>query len=312
MTASEAPRLIPRCSQPRITPAGPTRNVIAAAEGAAVVSCEACSIPEEEAPLGAPQRHPACLAQPLGCMTNGSSSSSNRSSSAASRDPCCAGIGLSRLEALAWQLPGRCGKQPHGARSCEPRRLPSEAPSAAPSVRSPLAADDIELQASYSASLLPASAPLQPQRSRWSRAALNMTLPLEIAGERSSIRASANRRPQSANVQRGRAEPTAPNGHQASAVLLEAHTVIAPFRPGGAPPSGARSGSVDQLGRRVRQAADCAICFEAFTDGELLRTLPCLHQFHSCCVDPWVISRWACPLCKQPVCPKAARELAGR
>eukprot|EP00421_Protoceratium_reticulatum_P018618 CAMPEP_0168376934 /NCGR_PEP_ID=MMETSP0228-20121227/10570_1 /TAXON_ID=133427 /ORGANISM="Protoceratium reticulatum, Strain CCCM 535 (=CCMP 1889)" /LENGTH=305 /DNA_ID=CAMNT_0008389923 /DNA_START=54 /DNA_END=971 /DNA_ORIENTATION=- len=49
--------------------------------------------------------------------------------------------------------------------------------------------------------------------------------------------------------------------------------------------------------------AECAICFEMFEEDDLVRILPCLHRFHVPCIDPWLLSRWTCPLCKS--------ELAG-
>jgi len=51
-----------------------------------------------------------------------------------------------------------------------------------------------------------------------------------------------------------------------------------------------------------KEAVECAICMDSFLHGELIRTLPCCHRFHACCVDPWLTSRWQCPLCKHEVC----------
>merc|ERR1711924_116420 len=32
----------------------------------------------------------------------------------------------------------------------------------------------------------------------------------------------------------------------------------------------------------------CMICFEGFSSGEQLRILPCLHKYHTACIDPWL------------------------
>ena len=53
------------------------------------------------------------------------------------------------------------------------------------------------------------------------------------------------------------------------------------------------AGEVDDTdGRR------CSVCLESFVSGEQIRTVPCFHQFHSACVDPWLRQRGTCPVCK--------------
>ncbi|XP_021835443.1 E3 ubiquitin-protein ligase SDIR1 isoform X2 [Spinacia oleracea] len=42
----------------------------------------------------------------------------------------------------------------------------------------------------------------------------------------------------------------------------------------------------------------CTVCLEQVKRGELLRTLPCLHQFHANCIDPWLRQQGTCPICK--------------
>ncbi|RSL41281.1 hypothetical protein CEP54_015869, partial [Fusarium duplospermum] len=43
----------------------------------------------------------------------------------------------------------------------------------------------------------------------------------------------------------------------------------------------------------------CSICTENFTAQEHVRILPCRHEFHPTCVDPWLIQQSTkCPLCR--------------
>nr|XP_028565355.1 RING finger protein 215 isoform X2 [Podarcis muralis] len=45
----------------------------------------------------------------------------------------------------------------------------------------------------------------------------------------------------------------------------------------------------------------CAICLDRFHKNQCLRVLPCLHEFHRDCVDPWLLLQQTCPLCKHNI-----------
>ncbi|KAK2993170.1 hypothetical protein RJ640_015357, partial [Escallonia rubra] len=45
----------------------------------------------------------------------------------------------------------------------------------------------------------------------------------------------------------------------------------------------------------------CSICLEQVNRGEIVRSLPCLHQFHANCIDPWLRQQGTCPVCKLTV-----------
>jgi len=41
----------------------------------------------------------------------------------------------------------------------------------------------------------------------------------------------------------------------------------------------------------------CAVCLELQLPGQTLRALPCLHNFHIDCIDPWLRIKPVCPIC---------------
>ncbi|KAJ1946839.1 hypothetical protein GGF37_000888 [Kickxella alabastrina] len=47
-------------------------------------------------------------------------------------------------------------------------------------------------------------------------------------------------------------------------------------------------------------ALECAICLDEIHVGDVIRTLPCPHIFHSSCIDRWLLYQSSfCPLCKR-------------
>ena len=52
---------------------------------------------------------------------------------------------------------------------------------------------------------------------------------------------------------------------------------------------------------------DCCICQSSFDAGDVVRTLPCGHEFHKCCVDKWLVDvNRTCPYCRHDVCTRVS------
>ncbi|KAM6930871.1 RING finger protein 215 [Xenentodon cancila] len=52
----------------------------------------------------------------------------------------------------------------------------------------------------------------------------------------------------------------------------------------------------------------CAVCLEPFNNNQCLRVLPCLHEYHRDCVDPWLLLQHTCPLCKRSILSSVCKD----
>lgn len=60
-------------------------------------------------------------------------------------------------------------------------------------------------------------------------------------------------------------------------------------------PTGAFDGS-------SKKNRECVICMNEFLVGETIRFLPCLHVYHTVCIDDWLMrGSFTCPSCMEPV-----------
>jgi len=58
------------------------------------------------------------------------------------------------------------------------------------------------------------------------------------------------------------------------------------------------SGNDTDLDTSTHHDVECQICLIDFSDGDEIRALPCRHQFHKTCVDPWFRGHTSCPACR--------------
>jgi hypothetical protein len=54
--------------------------------------------------------------------------------------------------------------------------------------------------------------------------------------------------------------------------------------------------TASELNTSVRK--QCSICLAPYEISESVRTLSCMHQYHSHCIDHWLESNSTCPICK--------------
>jgi len=91
----------------------------------------------------------------------------------------------------------------------------------------------------------------------------------------------------------------------AEVVAMEEPVTDRPLPPQPRPAVSPAAGALDVDAWSIRTDRDvCPICLDDYQDDDLLRILPCKHEFHAACVDQWLIHRKRyCPLCKYDVFP---------
>ncbi|RSL55400.1 hypothetical protein CEP53_007103 [Fusarium sp. AF-6] len=78
-------------------------------------------------------------------------------------------------------------------------------------------------------------------------------------------------------------------------------------------PREARKDSAHRTGAlpTVSEPPACTICTEDFSAQEEVRILPCKHEFHPSCIDPWLVQQSTkCPLCRSDFGPMDASNRA--
>jgi len=70
-------------------------------------------------------------------------------------------------------------------------------------------------------------------------------------------------------------------------------------------PKGLNKNDIEQLPsyRYASEGSDtdqtvCVVCMSDFETRQVVRVLPCAHEFHSKCVDKWLKTNRTCPICR--------------
>ena len=66
-------------------------------------------------------------------------------------------------------------------------------------------------------------------------------------------------------------------------------------RPSAPPPEGSGEQGQEQASA---ETPACMVCLEEYKAGDVVKTLPCLHYFHSDCIDKWLRRNGKCPECR--------------
>jgi len=53
----------------------------------------------------------------------------------------------------------------------------------------------------------------------------------------------------------------------------------------------------DKEKEKDKETTICLICQGEYEQNEVIKTLPCHHEYHNICIDPWLRDRNQCPLC---------------
>uniref|UniRef100_A0A8D0L022 RING-type domain-containing protein n=1 Tax=Strix occidentalis caurina TaxID=311401 RepID=A0A8D0L022_STROC len=95
--------------------------------------------------------------------------------------------------------------------------------------------------------------------------------------------------------------------HQAQGPLITGSIALLNLaeRLGEAKPRGLTKADIEQLpsyrfnpSNRQSEQTLCVVCMCDFEARQLLRVLPCNHEFHAKCVDKWLKANRTCPICR--------------
>jgi hypothetical protein len=69
---------------------------------------------------------------------------------------------------------------------------------------------------------------------------------------------------------------------------------------------------IDDIKKLDNDKKNCVICMEDFKNGDTTTNLPCLHMFHTNCIQSWLKKQNTCPICKFKLTPENINNINRR
>ena len=69
---------------------------------------------------------------------------------------------------------------------------------------------------------------------------------------------------------------------------------------------------IDDINKLDNDKKNCVICMEDFKAGDISTNLPCLHMFHTNCIQSWLKKQNTCPICKFKLTPENINNINRR
>ena len=69
---------------------------------------------------------------------------------------------------------------------------------------------------------------------------------------------------------------------------------------------------IDDVNKLDNDKKNCVICMEDFKNGDTTTNLPCMHMFHTNCIQGWLKTQNTCPICKFKLTPENINNINRR
>jgi len=90
-------------------------------------------------------------------------------------------------------------------------------------------------------------------------------------------------------------------GHDSYEDLLALGEILQPVSRGATKEQISSFPTRNYLKKSIEGTQQCGICLSEYEEGEELKTLNCVHSFHSHCIDKWLHINKMCPVCRAEI-----------